>query len=150
MTSPRTAYRENDVCGASPSRLVVLLYDQLVQDLSLAFRAEEQGEIELRTQRLNHAILVIGHLQSPLDFEKGGKVAKDLDDYYNNLRQSLVQLQFFPSPAGFGQILTDLLTVREAWAEVERAEMASSGQLEARPAPDPANAEPSPGTAWEG
>jgi flagellar protein FliS len=122
MTNPRAAYRENDVRGATAVRLVVLLYEQLVQDLSQALHAIEQNDIELRTNRINHAILVIGHLQSPLDFANGGKVAQDLDNFYNVLRQNLIQVQFHPSQAGLSQQITDLLAVREAWTEVERAE----------------------------
>lgn len=122
MTNPRTVYREDDVRGATAVRLVVLLYEQLVQDLRQALQAIEQNDIELRTKRINHAILVIGHLQSPLDFANGGKVAQDLDHFYNVLRQNLVQVQFHPSQAGLSQQITDLLAVREAWSEVERAE----------------------------
>ena len=122
MTNPRSAYRENDVRGASAVRLVVLLYEQLVQDLRQALQAIEQNDIEERTKRINHAILVIGHLQSPLDFANGGKVAQDLDHFYDVLRQNLVQVQFHPSRAGISQQITDLVAVREAWTEVERAE----------------------------
>lgn len=122
MTNPRTAYREADVRGASPLRLVVLLYEQIIQDLRQALQAMERNDIELRTKRINHAILVIGHLQSPLDFANGGKVAKDLDHFYNVLRQNLVQVQFHPSKLGIDYLITDLLAVREAWIEVERAE----------------------------
>lgn len=122
MTNPRTAYRENDVRGATPVRLVVLLFEQMIQDLTQAAQAVEQNDIRLRTRQINHAILVIGHLQSRLDFDQGGKVAKDLEHFYNVLRQNLVQIQFFPSKVGIRQLITDLLTVREAWIEVERAE----------------------------
>jgi flagellar secretion chaperone FliS len=122
MTNPRTAYREADVRGASAVRLVVLLYEQIIQDLIHAAQAFEQNEIEVRTQYINHAILVIGHLQSPLDFANGGRVAEDLDHFYNVLRQNLVQVQFYPSKAGLGQLITDVAAVRESWIEVERAE----------------------------
>jgi len=122
MTDPRIAYREADVRGATAVRLVVLLYEQLIQDLSKAAQAIEQNDIELRTNRINHAILVIGYLQSPLDFAKGGKVAKNLDNFYNALRKNLVQVQFFPSPAGIPPLLKDVLAVREAWIEVEQKE----------------------------
>ena len=104
MSSARTSYRENDVRGASPVRLVVLLYEQLVQDLMQAAQALEQNDIALRTNRINHAVLVVGHLQSALDPDKGGKVAKDLDDFYDTLRKSLVQVQFLPSKGGFSQL----------------------------------------------
>jgi flagellar biosynthetic protein FliS len=122
MTNARTTYRENNVRGATAVRLVVLLHEQIIQDLTQAARAIEENDIELRTKLINHAILVIGHLQSPLDFANGGKVAQDLDHFYNVLRQNLVEVQFFPSKAGIHQLITDVLAVREAWIEVERAE----------------------------
>jgi len=122
MTNPRSAYRETDVRGATAVRLVVLLYEQMIQDLRQAAQAIEQNDIELRTNQINHAILVIAYLQSGLDFATGGKVAQDLNDFYDLLRQNLVQVQFLPSQAGICQQITDLLEVREAWTEVERAE----------------------------
>jgi flagellar secretion chaperone FliS len=125
MTNTRTTYRENEVRGATPVRLVVLLYHQIIQELTQAAQTIEQSDIELRTKLLNHVILVIGHLQSPLDFENGGKVAQDLDHFYNVLRQNVVQVQFFPSQAGIRQLIADVLAVREAWIEVERAESSS-------------------------
>jgi flagellar protein FliS len=125
MTSARTAYRENDVRGASPVRLVVLLYDQMIHDLTQAADAIEQNDIPLRARSINHAILVIGHLQSPLDFANGGKVAHDLNNFYNVLRKNLVQVQFFPSKDGMNQLITDVLAVREAWIEVGRDEKPS-------------------------
>jgi flagellar protein FliS len=151
MTNPRTAYRENDVRGATSVRLVVLLYDQLVQDLIRAAHAIEENDIELRTRMLNHAILVIAHLQSPLDFAKGGKVAKDLDHFYNVLRHNLVQVQFDPSKQAITQQITDVQALREAWIEVDRAQnpvvMPSNRSIPAR------DAEPESGPArvdWKG
>jgi flagellar biosynthetic protein FliS len=101
---------------------VVQLYEQIIKDLRQAAIAIEQNAIERRTYCINHAILVIGHLQSPLDFVNGGKVAKDLDHFYNVLRQNLVQVQFFPSKRAIDQQITDVLAVREAWIVVEQAE----------------------------
>jgi flagellar protein FliS len=116
------SYRESSARGASPVDLVVRLYEQIVEDLRQASLAIDQNDIRRRTNRINHAILVVGHLQSPLDFDNGGKVAKDLDHFYNTLRQNLVQVQFFPSKHGIAQLITDLLAVRQAWVEVGRSE----------------------------
>ena len=151
MTNPRTAYRENDVRGATAVKLVVLLYEQLIQDLNQAAQALERNDIEQRTRQINHAILVIAHLQSPLDFAGGGKVAQDLDLFYTVLRQKLVEIQFHPSTHGIRQQITDLLAVREAWIEVERAEKPSvtpsSGTVPSRSAaPEPAPVR----VDWEG
>jgi len=123
--SVQNSYREATVRGASPVELVVRLYEQIIEDLRQAAIAIEQNAIERRTKCIDHAIVVIGHLQSSLDFANGGKVGKDLDHFYNVLRQDLVQVQFCPSKHGITQQITDLLAVREAWIVVERAERAS-------------------------
>lgn len=102
--------------------LVIRLYEQLIDDLRHAAMAIEKNDIEARTRSIKHAILVVGYLQSPLDFVRGARVARDLDHFYGVVRQSLLQLQFFPSKHGISQLIVDLLAVREAWIEVERAE----------------------------
>jgi flagellar biosynthetic protein FliS len=120
--SIQTSYREAAVRGASPVGLAIRLYEQIVEDLRHAAIAIERNDIEGRTNRIKHAILVIGHLQSALDFVHGGKVARDLDHFYNVLRQNLVQVQFCPSKRMIAQQITDVLAVRDAWIKVERAE----------------------------
>jgi flagellar protein FliS len=120
------SYREATVRGASPVELVVRLYEQMIEDLRQAAIAIEHNDIMLRTKRIKHAILVVGHLQSSLDFAKGGKVARDLDSFYNAVRQSLVWVQFHPSKRGVTQLITDLLAVREAWIVVDRADRPSA------------------------
>ena len=129
----RQSYREAAVRGASSLQLVVRLYEQILEDLRQVELAIEEKDIRWRTDRINHAILVIGHLQSTLDFSQGGEVAKILDEFYNTLRQNLVQVQFFPSQRGIRQQITDVLAVREAWIEVERVENQHVSALTAAP-----------------
>jgi flagellar protein FliS len=116
------SYREATVRGASPVDLVVRLYEQAIEDLRQAAIALEQKDIERRSDRIKHALLVVGHLQSSLDFENGGKVSQHLNQFYDGLRQNLVWVQFHPSKPALTQQITDLLAVREAWIEVERKE----------------------------
>ena len=93
----RQQYREATVSGATPVGLTIRLYEQLVDDLRHAAMGIEKNDVRMRTNRIKHALLVVGHLQSPLDFENGGKVAQDLDNFYNVTRQNLVAVQFQPS-----------------------------------------------------
>jgi len=127
----RQSYREAAVQGASPVELAIRLYEQMIEDLRQVSNAIEKGDIRLRTNRIRHALLVLGYLQSALDFERGGKVAKDLDHFYDVLRGNLVQLQFHPSRRGAAQLITDLVLIREAWIEVDvtqkSAEKAAAG-----------------------
>jgi flagellar protein FliS len=126
MTNPRAAYRETDVRGATAVRLVVLLYEQAIQDLRQAAQAMEENNIELRTNRINHALEVISRLQVTLDMERGGPVARNLLVFYETLRANLWKAQIYRSKETLLQQITDLLTLREAWAEVDRAESLGS------------------------
>jgi len=126
MTDPRNAYRETNVRGATAVRLVVLLYEQAIQDLRQAARAMEENNIELRTNRINHALDVVARLEVTLDMERGGQVARNLLAFYKALRANLWKAQLYVSKATLLQQITDLLTLREAWTEVDRAESAGS------------------------
>jgi|SRR5271165_194796 len=132
-------YREAAVGGASPLGLVARLYEQAIEDLRQALRAMERNDIALRSNKINHALLVVAHLQSQLDFERGGKVARDLERFYNVLRENLVQAQILNSQALLWQQITDLLEVRDAWQEAERAE--GSAVSARMPAADPMEAQ---------
>ena len=63
----RSAYREAAARSATPVALVVMLYEQLVQDMQHALEAIEQGNIEERTRELDHALVILAHLQGKLD-----------------------------------------------------------------------------------
>jgi len=135
-------YREGTVGGANPISLVARLYEQTIEDLRRAIRALERNDVEQRTNKINHAILVIGYLESQLDFTAGGEVAENLKNFYDSVRANLVRAQFQQSRALLAQQITDLLAVREAWIEVERTENpapARSAELIAASAATPAS-----------
>jgi flagellar protein FliS len=116
----RLSYREAAVEGASPVRLVALLYEQAIEDLKRAGAAINRGDIEARTRAINHAVVVIGYLQSSLDKDRGGPVAANLERFYNQMRASLVEAQFTPSVATLERQVSYLVDVHSAWCEVER------------------------------
>jgi len=119
---PRIAYQQADARGATSLRLVVLLYEQIIQDLRQASLAIDQNNIELRTKRINHALDVICLLQATLNLERGGQVAQNLVRFYDTIRANLCEAQFQASKEILARQVTDLLTVREAWEQVERLE----------------------------
>jgi flagellar secretion chaperone FliS len=142
-------YREATVAGASPIALVVRLYEKIIEDLREAIKALEQNKIELRTAKINHAILIIGCLDSKLNFAEGGKVAEQLRTFYSALRANLLQAQLKQSKEVLARVITDLLAVREAWLVVERSESAPAGvelHSGAPPIPQPG----APRLEWNG
>jgi len=126
MTDPRTLYRESAVRGASPVQLVVMLYEQIAEDLRRAVRAIDENRIEARTNAINHALAVIGHLQNNLNHTAGGQVAQNLERFYNVSRQTLLEAQFKGSKEILTAQMSLFLNLRDAWTEVDQAEAARS------------------------
>ncbi|MGP0020479.1 MAG: flagellar export chaperone FliS [Candidatus Sulfotelmatobacter sp.] len=139
----RLSYREAAVEGASPVRLVALLYEQAIEDLKRARAAIDCGDIEARTRAINHAVVVIGYLQSSLDKKQGGRVAANLERFYNQLRASLVEAQFKQSATILERQISYLVEVHAAWCEVERANAApAQGTSPAQSGPAQSQAQP--------
>jgi flagellar secretion chaperone FliS len=116
----RLSYREEAVQGATPLGLVVLLFEQMIEDVRKALGALHTGQIEARAQAVNHAVLVLGQLQSTLDFERGGEVARALDLFYNQIRSGLCAAHAEQSAKQLQDQMEHLMLIREAWAAAEQ------------------------------
>jgi flagellar protein FliS len=75
-------YREMEILGESPRQLVVRLYAHLgvtLRQALLHFEAGRRGEM---VDRLGRAHAVLQELAGSLDLERGGEVARALDELY--------------------------------------------------------------------
>ena len=121
MRDPARMYREAAVRGASPVGLVVILYEEIVRSVRKALRAFDGGDIEARGKALTHAIEVIGYLQSVLDFDKGGDVARNLSDFYNLMRGKLFEIHIRPTHESLEMMAGEFAKLAAAWQEAERS-----------------------------
>lgn len=87
-----SSYREMELRSASPERLVVFVFEQLVINLERARIAMERNDLELRVASLRRARGLVGELMATLDFEKGGRIATQLADLYQYMMYELVDI----------------------------------------------------------
>ena len=78
--------------AASPERLVVIAFEQLVVNLERGRIAMERNDLELRVTALRRARGLVGELLATLDFEKGGAIATQLADLYQFMMFELVDI----------------------------------------------------------
>jgi flagellar protein FliS len=109
-------------------QLVIILYEQGIEDLRRAILALEKNDIEARTHEINHALMVVGQLQSSLDMEHGGEVAMNLQRFYNVVRGCLIEAQVTQSARILEEQIAHLVLLHEAWVEVERTAAPSQAQ----------------------
>lgn len=113
-------YVSESASGVGPVGLVIRVYENIVADLGRAVLAVRDGDVERRTAQLQHALLLIGHLQGALNMQSGGQPARQLEKFYSIARGKILEAQIKQS----GKILEDLmqhfLSVRKAWEQVEK------------------------------
>ncbi len=140
MKNPAQAYRQFSIQGASPLRLIVMLYDGAIAALQRAHEAIEAGNIEQKCIHLKRALAIIVQLEGTLNFERGGEVAMNLKRLYVYSRTEIMNANVENSAKALRALIEKLATVREAWSQAERA---------SAPAPSAPNGKPSQGASPE-
>jgi flagellar protein FliS len=87
-----SSYREMEIHSASPHKLVVIVFEQLVVSLERSRIAMERNDVELRVTSLRRARDIVTELLGTLDFEKGGPIASQLADLYQYMMYELVDI----------------------------------------------------------
>lgn len=120
MTAEAT-YRNCSVGGASTIGLMIALFDALVRDLRRAADAVRRNDIEARCRELDHALLVIGQLESWVDVENGGEPAGHLSVFYRYLRAKLMEASLRQSASLLEAQMETVLHVRSKWQLLDSA-----------------------------
>jgi len=90
-TGAGAQYRAIDVSskieGASPHRLVAILYEELVQSLSTMKLAIRRVDGNRQRDAQTRALMIVQSLTSSLDFSRGGDIANALASVYGEVRR---------------------------------------------------------------
>jgi len=83
MNPPQNAYLEASVATASPARLLVMLCDRLVLDLTRGLEAQRNNDVEAAHRELLHAQEIVLELRCSLrtDAWEGGPGLASLYDF---------------------------------------------------------------------
>jgi flagellar protein FliS len=141
--NPQAArYQEIKVRTATPTELVVMMYDSAIAALEQARQHIRARDIGRRVRCLNKASSILTELQAALNFEAGGEIARSLDRLYAYMRRRLFEANLHQDGAAVEEVVKLLANLRPAWAAVAQAEAARArGDAEraaATAAPQPA------------
>src|SRR5574340_702530 len=84
-------YQEISFLTADPKKLILICYRQAILSLKAAHEHYLAKEYEAKAKSLQKALDIIAELNSALDFEKGGSIAKNLDALYKYMTRSLLE-----------------------------------------------------------
>lgn len=112
-----TVYRDMEVLSASPERLVVLLYEQLLVSLQRVRIAIETKDIEMRCKHLDRSRSILGELLSTLNHERGGAIASQLSSLYAFLLAELIETSRTQDPVRVSRVIGIASDLRDAFSQ---------------------------------
>lgn len=118
LTQYMNQYQQTQVMTSSRVQIVVLLYDAAIQSIELARAGIESNNPKDKGRFLGRAISIIGELNSVLDFEQGGEIARSLHRLYEYMLSELVTANARNDAGRLDGPLRCLTTLREGWREI--------------------------------
>lgn len=124
-----SVHAASSLAGPQGAQLTQMLFDALVDGM-VALRGHIQHRTtQAKSIQIDKVQKIVLGLQSTLDFERGGEVARNLDDLYLYVIRRLVHVHAYNDVDALDEITGLIREIRDAWRTLLPA--AGSG----RPAP---------------
>ncbi|MCS7150304.1 MAG: flagellar export chaperone FliS [Caldimicrobium sp.] len=123
MLNPNSNYLEKEVLQASPIDQILLLYNKALTSLKMVKSVIEKPsltpeEVKIKAEALSKAVDILIYLKAVLDHEKGGQVAKNLDEIYGILIEELVRFNFSNDTKVLNDTIEILDNMKKAWQDI--------------------------------
>ena len=102
-----------------------MLYEGAIRFLQQAQEANKYHEALNRIEKLKKAGDIIAALQSALDLEHGGALARGLFDFYSSIGNKILTLHRQTTPVAYIDIVNELRSMRDMWDAIDREKEAS-------------------------
>lgn len=109
-------FLETSMENATPHKLVGMLYDGIIENLVQVKGAIDRREFELKAEKLNKAVLIIGSLRSNLDMEQGGEVSSNFDGLYSYINRKLLEASAKNDLQIIDEVIILIKELRESWS----------------------------------
>jgi len=124
MQNPQEVYLRKWIETASPVEIVIALYEKmesLLEDIIKLYETEGDGrdtkkEIELA----NRVSEILYYLKGTLDMQKGGEIAKNLNQFYGVCIAQLSKAMAEKNLELYKDLLKAIREMKDAWEEVKK------------------------------
>jgi len=111
----RNAGIDAQVEGASPHRLIQLLFSSALDRIAVAQGALERGDIALKGEQIGKAMGIVSGLRSSLDMDAPGDLAANLDQLYEYIGLRLLKASSANDVAALTEASDLLKTLKSGW-----------------------------------
>ena len=114
-----SAYRRTNVDSANPYQVVGLLFDGLMQSLSLASSAIHSGNVVQKGQEIGKSVRLLEEgLKLGLDMERGGDIAAHLRLLYDYCIQRLTYANLRNDRSALEEVMRLMAPVADGWRQI--------------------------------
>ncbi len=125
MVRPQPKYLEKEVLSANPATHVVLLYNRAIallkQILATESEEDEVKRVKIRAEAFSKVVDILSYLKACLNFEKGGEIAKNLNEVYEVLIEELIRASIRWDEKPVRDSIEILEKLRDAFYAIGRA-----------------------------
>jgi flagellar protein FliS len=102
----------------SPMELVVMLYDGAIRFMGDARQAIARNDVHARTEATRKVLDIVVELQTTLNVNQGGDIARELDRLYTYMSSRIMDVTRGDASAA-DELYKLLTTLREAWSQAK-------------------------------
>lgn len=108
-------YKQMQIKTASPTQILIMLYEAAIQHVKKAADAIQQKDIPKKGLHIGKAHDIINELNTSLNHEVGQAVAKDLERLYNFMVSQLLKANIENNIDALHSVQKNLETLLEGW-----------------------------------
>ncbi|MCC6931769.1 MAG: flagellar export chaperone FliS [Deltaproteobacteria bacterium] len=111
-------YRTVQFTTIDRGRLLLMMYEGCLKFLGQAKEALEARDIAKFARFLSKSQAIISELMNTLDFEKGGKIARDLDRLYDFMLFYLTEANLHKDPQKIQRVIKMMESISDAYHDI--------------------------------
>lgn len=108
-------YKQTSVQTANRGQILLMLYEGAIKNVKKAAECIDRGDLSGKGTHIGKAHDIINELNTTLDFEAGGNIARDLERLYNFMVEQLVKANLENSKDALLGVQKLLESLLEAW-----------------------------------
>jgi len=124
------AYRSSATEGATHIDILLACYDALAEDIRLAGKSADAGNVVARCRYSEHALLLIGHLESWVSLLQDSELAANLVIFYSYLRTEILRLQLCVESDKFITLALVVGETRATWQKKQNTALLQFGTID--------------------
>lgn len=115
-------YKRSNIETAGKLDLIIMCYERAIQLLAQVKDHILENEPAKKVLKLKKVLNIIAELQSCLNMEKGGQIARNLDSLYSYMTKRLLVGDIRKDSAVYDEAIRILSELKEAWQTIKSEE----------------------------